>query len=210
MRPSTEDDRAVRADAARSHRARPDQYRPCRRLLIVSRQTLAVAEPAIFELDVVPAGVRMLNAGIGLGSLGDGDRADDQDHHHRQSHKRHPGDSERGPGWSHCDGHEDERQRRQEQQKDQEGDAQDPGHGAMIRTAFLMGRILAALGAILMVATIVVTMVFYSSAGNCPEPDCDDAARERAILRGALIFMPISVFVGAAGVALVYDTYRKV
>ncbi|MCA1707747.1 MAG: hypothetical protein LC808_32545 [Actinobacteria bacterium] len=79
----------------------------------------------------------------------------------------------------------------------------------MTRVAFLIGRILAALGTVFMVATFIVTMVSFSNADNCQEPECDDAARDHAMLR-AVALMPISVFVGAAGVALVHDTYRKV
>jgi hypothetical protein len=80
----------------------------------------------------------------------------------------------------------------------------------MPRAAFVIGRILAALGAVFMAATVIFTIAAYNSAGNCQEADCDDARRERAMFRGALVLMPVSVFVGAAGVALVYDTYRKV
>ena len=79
----------------------------------------------------------------------------------------------------------------------------------MTRAAFLIGRILAALGAVFMVATLVLTVLSFANADECQEADCDDAAKDRAAMR-AVVLMPISVFVGAAGVALVYDTYRKV
>jgi hypothetical protein len=79
----------------------------------------------------------------------------------------------------------------------------------MTRAAFLIGRILAALGAVFMVATFILTIVSFANADNCQKPDCDDGARDRAGIR-LIVLMPISVFVGAAGVALVYDTYRKV
>lgn len=79
----------------------------------------------------------------------------------------------------------------------------------MLRATFLMGRILAALGALLMVGTFILTVVSIANADNCQGPDCDDVATERAVLR-ALVLMPVSIFVGAAGVALVHDTYRKV
>lgn len=77
------------------------------------------------------------------------------------------------------------------------------------RLAFATGRILAALGAVFVVATCVLTVVSFSNADNCHEPDCDDAAISDAVQR-ALVLMPVSVFIGAAGVALVHDTYRKV
>jgi hypothetical protein len=79
----------------------------------------------------------------------------------------------------------------------------------MTRAAYLIGRILAALGALLMVATIVVTLVSIAHAGDCQGADCDDERIADADVR-ALVLLPISVFVGAAGVALVNDTYRKV
>ena len=79
----------------------------------------------------------------------------------------------------------------------------------MTRGLFAIGRILAALGAVLVVATCVLTVVSFANADNCQEPDCDDAAISDAVQR-AFVLMPISVFIGAAGVALVHDTYRKV
>lgn len=79
----------------------------------------------------------------------------------------------------------------------------------MSRVAFLIGRILAGLGAVFMVATFAITIVSFANADNCRDADCDDIAMYRAGDR-ALVLMTISVFVGAAGVALVNDTYRKV
>jgi hypothetical protein len=79
----------------------------------------------------------------------------------------------------------------------------------MIRTAFLIGRILAALGAVLVVATVVVTVVSLSNSDNCQGADCDDVASNHIMTR-AVVVLPIAVFVGAAGVALVHDTYRKI
>ncbi len=79
----------------------------------------------------------------------------------------------------------------------------------MIRAAYLIGRILAALGALLVVTTIVVTVVSFANVDNCHDADCDDIAREEAVER-ASVFLPISILAGAAGVALINDTYRKV
>ena len=79
----------------------------------------------------------------------------------------------------------------------------------MIRAAYVMGRILAGLGALLIVATVILTLVSFGNAGNCREPDCDDVARSDAV-QTAGVLLPISVFLGAAGVALINDTYRKV
>ena len=61
----------------------------------------------------------------------------------------------------------------------------------------------------MVVATLIVTAVSLGNVDNCGEPDCDEAAFSDAIVRAA-VALPISVFVGAAGVALVNDTYRKV
>ena len=79
----------------------------------------------------------------------------------------------------------------------------------MIRSTHVMGRILAALGALLVVATVIITLVSFNNADRCGSPDCDDSARDDAVGR-VIILLPISVLVGAAGVALVHDTYRKV
>ena len=79
----------------------------------------------------------------------------------------------------------------------------------MIRAAYVMGRILAGLGALLIVATVILTVVSFNNAGKCQEPDCDDVARSDAVQR-AVVLLPISVFLGAAGVALINNTYRKV
>ena len=79
----------------------------------------------------------------------------------------------------------------------------------MIRAAYVMGRILAGLGALLIVATVILTLVSFGNADNCQEPDCDDGARSDSVQR-AVVLLPISVFLGAAGVALINDTYRKV
>ncbi len=79
----------------------------------------------------------------------------------------------------------------------------------MIRAAYLIGRILAALGALLVVATLILTLVAVNHADRCRGADCDDVALYDAFQR-ALVLLPISVLVGAAGVALVNDTYRRV
>lgn len=79
----------------------------------------------------------------------------------------------------------------------------------MTRGALVIGRILAALGAVFVVATCVLTVVSFANADNCEQPDCEDVAISDAVQR-VLVLMPVSVFIGAAGVALVHDTYRKV
>ena len=107
---------------------------------------------------------------------------------------------------SYGDRREGERHRRK---TEQQRDDYQPGHGVRTRVAFAIGRILAALGAVFIVATCIVTVVSFANADNCQEPDCDDFAISDAVQR-ALVLMPVSVFIGAAGVALVHDTYRKV
>jgi len=79
----------------------------------------------------------------------------------------------------------------------------------MTRLAFLIGRLLAALGALLIVATVIVTVVAFANVDNCDGPDCRAGAEGDAANR-ALVLLPISIIIGAAGVALVNDTYRKV
>jgi hypothetical protein len=78
----------------------------------------------------------------------------------------------------------------------------------MTRAAFFMGRILAALGAVLIVAVVIVTWVSLANADRCTGGDCDDVRISDAFERAAVL-LPISIFIGAAGVALVNDTYRK-
>lgn len=79
----------------------------------------------------------------------------------------------------------------------------------MIRPAYITGRILAALGAILMVASLAVTAVSMAGAGSCDEADCDDVIFSHAMERFS-VFVPTSILVGAAGVLLVNVTYRKI
>lgn len=79
----------------------------------------------------------------------------------------------------------------------------------MIRAAYLIGRILAAVGAVLIVAVVTITVVSFATAGDCHGADCDDVALNRAGNRAAVL-LPISIFIGAAGVALINDTYRRV
>ncbi len=61
----------------------------------------------------------------------------------------------------------------------------------------------------LVVAVLVNFVVELRAAGECTEePDCDDAAFQDAFERAA-IALPVAIVIGAAGVALVYDTQRK-
>ena len=78
----------------------------------------------------------------------------------------------------------------------------------MIRSAFLIGRILAALGAVLAVATLVLIVVSLAVTDPCEMPDCDDSGRDYPVL-WAVTLAPLSVVMGAFGVALINDTYRK-
>ncbi len=78
----------------------------------------------------------------------------------------------------------------------------------MIQARYATGRILAGLGAVLVVAVLVLTMVSFAHVDNCSEPDCDYIALQETFER-AVILLPVSVLIGAAGVALVHDTYRK-
>lgn len=55
---------------------------------------------------------------------------------------------------------------------------------------------------------MVVTWVALANVDRCSEPDCDDVRFSNAMER-AVVFLPVSILVGAAGVALVNDTYRK-
>ena len=78
----------------------------------------------------------------------------------------------------------------------------------MIRTVFLIGRILAAVGAVLVVAVLANFVLELRSASECSEePDCDDVAFQDAFEQ-VVVALPIAILVGAAGVALVYDTRR--
>lgn len=70
-------------------------------------------------------------------------------------------------------------------------------------------RILAAVAAVPMVTLLIVTAASIARAGDCSEPDGDDIAFERALER-TMVLVPVSALVGAAGVALVHDTRRKV
>jgi hypothetical protein len=79
----------------------------------------------------------------------------------------------------------------------------------MTRAAYCIGRILAALGALSIVATFIMTVISVVNIDNCQGADCDEVAFNQAMNRG-LVLLAICVFVGAAGVALVNDTYRKV
>lgn len=78
----------------------------------------------------------------------------------------------------------------------------------MIRSAFFIGRILAALGALLAVATLVVVVVSLIVTEPCEMPDCDDSGRDYPVL-WAVTLAPLSVVVGAFGVALINATHRK-
>ena len=79
----------------------------------------------------------------------------------------------------------------------------------MIRSAFFTGRILAALGAVFAVATLVVVLVSLAVTDPCEMPDCDDSGRNYPAM-WAIVLAPLSVVVGAFGVALIHDTYGKV
>ena len=78
----------------------------------------------------------------------------------------------------------------------------------MIRRLHVIGRILAASGALSVVGVLILTAVSFVGADNCSEPDCDDVAFQEAFER-AVVLLPVAVLVGAAGVALVNDSYRK-
>ena len=77
------------------------------------------------------------------------------------------------------------------------------------RWAFVTGRILAALGAVLAVAALVVVAVSLAVTDPCEMPDCDDSGRVHPVT-WAFVLAPLSVVVGAFGVALINDTYRKI
>lgn len=79
----------------------------------------------------------------------------------------------------------------------------------MIRTMYLIGGILAGLGAASVVAVLVATGVSFANVDTCSEPDCDDVASQETIER-AFILLPVAFVIGAAGVALINDTYRKI
>ena len=79
----------------------------------------------------------------------------------------------------------------------------------MIRAAYVMGRILAALGAGLAVVAVVVFVVSLAVTDPCELPECDDSSHKYPVM-WAFGLAPISVVVGAFGVALINDTYRKV
>lgn len=98
--------------------------------------------------------------------------------------------------------------REDEEEQNDEQPAQEIDHSTVTRAGFFIGRILAALGALLIVAVVILTWVSFATVDDCSEPDCDDVRFSDAVGRAAVL-MPISILVGAAGVALVNDTYRK-
>lgn len=82
----------------------------------------------------------------------------------------------------------------------------------MIQAAYVVGGILGALAALLLVGVVILTFVAFANVANCDkteEPDCDDIAQNDAVDR-AFALLPVSVLVGAAAVALINDSYRKV
>ena len=79
----------------------------------------------------------------------------------------------------------------------------------MIRAAYLTGRILAGLGAVLAVASLVVAVVSFAITEPCELPDCDDSGRDYPIM-WSFVLAPASFVVGAIGVVMIIDTYRKV
>ncbi len=78
----------------------------------------------------------------------------------------------------------------------------------MMRAAFLIGRILSALAAVLIVGILILNVLAFVNAKECGEPDCDVELDD--VTHPSLALLPIAVFLGAAGVALIHDTYRKV
>lgn len=77
----------------------------------------------------------------------------------------------------------------------------------MIRAVFLIGRILSALSAAFIVGILILNVIAFVGANDCGEPDCDVELDD--VTHPSLAFLPIAVFVGAAGVALIHDTCRK-
>ena len=78
----------------------------------------------------------------------------------------------------------------------------------MIRARFLIGRILAALAAVLIVGILILNVFAFVSRDDCGEPECDLELDD--VTHPSLALLPLAAFVGAAGVALIHDTYRKV
>lgn len=58
----------------------------------------------------------------------------------------------------------------------------------MTRVEYFIGRILAALGAMFMMATLIMTVVSVANVDNCEGPDCDDAAFSDAMERALVSF----------------------
>ena len=98
--------------------------------------------------------------------------------------------------------------RRQRHQQEQDEDGYKPAHGTMMGAAFLIGRILAAFGAVLILGILVLNVLAFVNAENCGEPECDVEVND--VTHPSLALLPLAVFLGAAGVALIHDTYRKV
>ena len=78
----------------------------------------------------------------------------------------------------------------------------------MIRAKFLIGRILAALAAVMIVAILILNVFAFVSRDDCGQPECDVELDD--VTHASLALLPLAVFVGAAGVALIHDTYKKV
>ena len=78
----------------------------------------------------------------------------------------------------------------------------------MIRAKFLIGRILAALAAVMIVGILILNVFAFVSRDDCGEPECDVELDD--VTHPSLALLPLAVFVGAAGVALIHDTYREV
>lgn len=78
----------------------------------------------------------------------------------------------------------------------------------MIRAEFLIGRILAALAAVMIVGILILNVFAFVGRDDCGESECDVELDD--VTHPSLALLPLAVFVGAAGVALIHDTYRKV
>ena len=78
----------------------------------------------------------------------------------------------------------------------------------MIRAKFFIGRILAALAAVLIVDILILNVFAFVSRDDCGEPECDLELDD--VTHPSLVLLPVALFIGAAGVALIHDTYRKV
>ena len=125
------------------------------------------------------SGLHGLQPSSGHRSIPDGGNDRGEDHERRQHQERRCCGARSPLCGPQGDGAQRQRQGGYSQQ---EYDYQHPAHRTMIRSALFTGRILAALGAVLAFATLVVVVVSFAVTDPCEMPDCDDSGRDYPVL----------------------------